>query len=71
MARALRVAVPLNAICSSMWDTPICAGSSLRLPVFTQMPKAALSSPGMGSETTVKPLGNLDISKVMAPVYWR
>jgi hypothetical protein len=40
----------------------------LRLPVFTQMPRAALSKPGMGSLTTVKPLESFDISKVMPPV---
>src|SRR5690349_5570889 len=69
MARALRVAVPLKAICSSMWDTPICWGCSLRLPVFTHIPTAALSRPGIGSLTTVKPLESLDISRVMAPIF--
>ncbi|MNC98990.1 hypothetical protein D3C83_171240 [compost metagenome] len=68
MARAERLIVPLNAICSSMWETPVWAGVSLRLPVFTQMPKAALSIPGMGSVTTVKPLESLDISRVIPPV---
>ena len=48
-----------------MWETPIWAGVSLRLPVFTQTPTAALSSPGIGSLTTVKPLESLEISRVM------
>src|ERR1700759_5209377 len=67
MARALRVAVPLKAMCSSRWEMPIWPGVSLRLPVLTQMPRAALSSWLMGSLTTVKPLESLDISRVMAP----
>src|SRR6185437_6848531 len=67
MARALRFLVPLKAICSSRWEMPIWLGFSLRLPVLTQMPRAALSSWLMGSLTTVKPLESLDISRVMAP----
>src|SRR5881275_1865366 len=40
---------------------------SLRPPAFTQTPTAALSSCGIGSVTTVKPLDNFVISTFM----WR
>src|ERR1700761_7421012 len=65
MSRALRVCVPLNAMCSSMCETPITSSVSLRVPAFTQTPSMALSSCGMGSVTTVKPLESLLISGFM------
>ena len=68
MARALRVAVPLKAMCSSMWEMPISGLDSWREPVPTQTPRAALSRLAMGSVMMVKPLERLDISRFMASV---
>ena len=41
---------------------------SLREPVPTQTPRAALSSPAIGSVMIVKPLERLDISNFIPPV---
>ena len=60
--------MPLNAICSSMWEMPIRARVSLRAPQSTQTPTAALSSCGIGSVTTVKPLESLVISMFMQSI---
>ncbi len=65
MSRALRVSVPLNAMCSSMCETPMTSCISLRAPAFTHTPSIALSSCGIGSVTTVKPLESLEISGFM------
>src|ERR1700749_2252356 len=52
-------------MCSSMCETPITSIVSLRVPAFTQTPSMALSSCGMVSVTTVKPLESLLISGFM------
>src|SRR4051812_21978318 len=59
IARALRVLVPLNAMCSSMWLMPCSASVSLREPALTQMPSEALSRCGMSSVMTVMPLSRV------------
>jgi hypothetical protein len=47
MASALRRFVPLNAMCSSMCETPLTAALSWRAPMPTQTPMAAVSIPSM------------------------
>ena len=49
MARADRRAVPLKAICSSRWDTPLRSNCSCRAPTSTQAPTDAVSTVCMGS----------------------
>ena len=49
-------------------ETPISLGFSLREPVSTQTPSAALSRPGIGSVITLNPLANIDISGFIPPV---
>src|SRR4051812_10308560 len=46
-------------MCSSIWLTPMTGSVSFRPPALTQTPNAALSSCGIGSVMTVKPLGSL------------
>ena len=56
MARAERVRVPLNAMCSSMWAMPLSSANSWRVPQATQMPRAADSTSGIASTATRRPL---------------
>src|SRR5947209_7223232 len=65
MPRAVRRAVPLKAMCSSMCEMPMRGSVSWRAPQFTQTPRLALSSCGIGSVATVKPLARRVISTFM------
>src|SRR5687768_8816961 len=59
IASALRVVVPLKAMCSSICEMPCSAWVSLREPALTQMPSEALSRCGMSSVRTVMPFSSL------------
>ena len=59
MARAERVRVPLNAMCSSMCAMPLSSADSWRVPQATQMPSAADSTSGIASTATRRPLGRV------------
>src|SRR6185436_17204157 len=61
MARAERVRVPLNAMCSSMCAMPLSSAASWRVPQATQMPSAADSTSGIASTATRRPLGRVVI----------
>ena len=66
MARALRRAVPLKAMCSRKCDRPCSASISSRAPAATHTPSETVSSCGMVCETTRRPLASLVTSGVMA-----
>src|SRR5437016_3707515 len=51
MSRALRRAVPLNAMCSKKCAAPLTAGASCRVPTSTQMPSEAVSTVSTRSVT--------------------
>src|SRR5882757_4284869 len=59
MARAERVRVPLNAMCSSICAMPLSSADSWRVPQATQMPSAADSTSGIASTATRRPLGRV------------
>src|SRR5581483_2071582 len=59
MARAERVRVPLNAMCSSMCAMPFSSADSWRVPQATQMPSDADSTSGIGSTATRRPLARV------------
>src|SRR3990167_2068354 len=69
MARALRVRVPLKAMCSSIWAMPFSSALSCRVPQATQMPSEADSTSGISSTATRRPLarGGTLTSLVCAP----
>jgi hypothetical protein len=60
MSRAERSRVPLNTMCSSMCDTPIRSRTSWMDAERTQAPNATDRTPGMVSESTVSPFGNVE-----------
>src|SRR5262245_12550942 len=55
MSVALRVRVPLKAMCSRRCDSPCSSSCSEREPAPTQIPNAALSRCGMSWVTTRRP----------------
>src|SRR5476651_2779599 len=59
MARAERVLVPLNAMCSSMCAMPFSSADSWRVPQATQMPSEADSTSGIASTATRRPLASV------------
>ncbi len=59
MRRAERVRVPLNAMCSMRWLSPLSSGRSWRDPAPTQTPSVAVATPGIFSVATVTPLSNV------------
>src|SRR5690349_13776868 len=65
---AVRVLVPLKAMCSRTWLMPCSASVSLREPALTQMPREALSRCGMSSVMTVMPVSRVvDRTLKLAP----
>src|SRR5687768_14122265 len=69
MRRQSRVAVPLNAMCSRKWLTPLLAALSLREPVATKAPRLTLSRWGMWMLSTRTALGRTETRTVMPPLY--
>ncbi len=60
-----RRTVPLKAMCSSKWATPLIALGSWRAPTPTQAPTETVSTDGMAAVTTRRPEGSVVISVVM------
>ena len=56
-ARAERRSVPLKAICSSRWETPLISAGSLRVPTSAQTPSETVSTESIRSLATRKSVG--------------
>ena len=59
MSKAVRVGVPLNTMCSTRWATPLTSARSWRVPTPTQTPRDAVSTWGIVSVATRRPLGRV------------
>ena len=62
MSSALRLAVPLNSMCSMKCEMPFCSGDSVREPALIHTPTETDRTCGIASVITRTPLASVVIS---------